>query len=407
MEVGPCRNPNCKSYGTVHPNCKCYGGGNGYAHGGTVCDVKSAHMPGCEYFADGGQVTAEPHENPSVTLDNTAAHHGLLGILKDTGKARFNHFEKSHHKMLDKARDHVVQGNHDKAVDTLVDTPLTGIASRGRAESVMKRLGSELATKEVDPVAFRASSDYLHSSIKGDESVKTHMKTFFDNQKSSDRLNPNKDHRDELSGLLKKIQEEPHSLLDVGGHIGHYLPDHASAIGALSARAVDYLNTMRPKVKQNSPLDMPIEPDASVMDQFHRQVDNAQNPLLIMQHVREGNLLPSDIKTVQTIYPTLYKSLQEKASESLIEAKTKQKEIPYKQAVSLGLLLGQPLETSMTTFGMQAIMQANAGAQAAQESQGPKQKSQSRPTAAQIKQIDKVDNLYATPDQKRLMDQKS
>lgn len=53
---GPCKNPNCKSYGKVHPNCRCYGG---FAKGGVVqsaCDSKSYHHPSCELYSEGGKV---------------------------------------------------------------------------------------------------------------------------------------------------------------------------------------------------------------------------------------------------------------------------------------------------------------------------------------------------------------
>jgi hypothetical protein len=67
----PCINPSCKSFGHSHPNCRCYGGlsehtGAGeagyFAKGGEVekeyyCDNNRPHFKGCEYFADGGDVS--------------------------------------------------------------------------------------------------------------------------------------------------------------------------------------------------------------------------------------------------------------------------------------------------------------------------------------------------------------
>lgn len=399
MSMMPCRNPNCPSYGHPHPNCRCY------AMGGTVCRSGAPHEPECEFFAEGGM--AEPKEHPAVTLGHSAVHHGMLGIFKDVGRKGLSDPDK-HYDILDKARSQVLQGEHKMAAETIKGAPVSGVSSQNKSEMIMKHLGSELAQKEVNPNGFKAASEYLHSAMNGEDTLKSHSKTLFDKQKSSDEVKANHDHRGELDKYLKGVQENPQQLLDVGGPLGHYLPGHAAEMGAFSARATDYLNAIRPKSVQINPLDVPIEPDAIAMDSFHKQLDIAQNPLLIMQKVRHGELLPSEIKTAQIIYPALYEKMQQQASESLINAKAEGKEIPYQQAVSLGLLLGQPLESSMTTFGMQAIMNANAGAQAQQESQtSSKGKSSSRPTAAQIKQIDKVDNLYATPIESREINKKS
>lgn len=52
----PCKNPSCKSHGRPHPNCRCWGE---MAEGGEAklyCSEDRAHQPGCEYFADGGEV---------------------------------------------------------------------------------------------------------------------------------------------------------------------------------------------------------------------------------------------------------------------------------------------------------------------------------------------------------------
>lgn len=67
----PCMNPNCKSHGKPHPNCKCHGG---YAKGGRVklfCSTKKEHLPDCEYFAGGGEVTPK-WEELSTTPPETA-----------------------------------------------------------------------------------------------------------------------------------------------------------------------------------------------------------------------------------------------------------------------------------------------------------------------------------------------
>ncbi len=68
MSYLPCQNPNCKSYGQPHPNCKCHGG---FAEGGDVsfCSSANNHEAGCEYFKDGGDVSADPDFIPDDKFD--------------------------------------------------------------------------------------------------------------------------------------------------------------------------------------------------------------------------------------------------------------------------------------------------------------------------------------------------
>lgn len=401
----PCRNPNCKSHGLPHPNCRCY-----EAHGGEIrnfCDMSHHHLPECEYFAEGGQAIEmeQPPEpvHPSITIGHSAAHHGLLGMLKDVGHENLAHPDK-HKKSLHKVHEHLSSGKHEKAIDFLSGHPLSGSAARNKVEPVVHRLSDSVKTREQSPGAFRAAADYLTSAIKGNDALEGHVVTLFDHQKKSDKLKPNEKHRKELSELLKEYQEDPQKLLDVGGSLGHYLPEHAAELGALASTAVEYLNNLRPREKQITPLDEPIPPDEGAVEQFDRQLDIAQHPLLVLQHIQHGTLVPGDIKTISTLYPALHKSMIDKAAETLIDAKAKGKEIPYEQGVSLGMLLGQPLEASMTPEGMQAIMRAN-GPQDVQQQAPQKKSKNSHPTEAQIKQLDKVDNLYETPIESRQMDQ--
>lgn len=412
----PCRNPACRSHGRPHPNCKCYGaaehgsqegtGTTAFAKGGPVC--QGPHQPGCEYYLAGGGALVEPpkHAHPSITLGHAAVHHGLTGMLKDVGNSNLVAPEK-HRRHMEKVRGHLSTGNMDKAIDSLQDHPLAGRAPRAKLEPIVHRLAPEMVSKEMDPDSFRASADYLHSAIKGHDALTKHMSNFFDKQTNSEKVKADPERRKNLDDFMKNSQEKPEDLLEVGGSLGHYLPDHAAALGQLSAQAVNYLNSIRPKPVQLNPLDEPVPPTETAMEEFDRQLDIAENPMLVLQHARAGELLPDDVKTVRLLYPALYQSMLSKATDALVAAKSGGKEIPYHQSVSIGLLFGQPLESSMTPMGLQSIMRANGSQETQEQQQMAKQKkSQSRPTGAQLKVIEKTDNLYETPIEKRQINQK-
>lgn len=373
----PCLNPNCHSAGRPHYGCLCYGGGGAgdYAHGGQVC---ACHL------AMGGE--ADPH----TTIGHASVHHGLLGLLKDVGNAKLAEPNK-HHKTIDKIKSHLKENNHEKASKVLHGHPLVGSAGKEAIEGMLPTMSQGLQSNESDPEAMRGSMDYLHSAVKGHRTLESGIGSVLGKDKLG--IEPEKGAADSLKSYLDEAKESPEKLLEVGGKIGHYLPDHGAHLGALASTAVQYLSSLIPAQPQAGPMDEPIQPDKMAMANYTRQIDIAQKPTLVLQHVKDGTLIPQDLKTVQTLYPGLYKSITDKIGAQLVEAKTKKKEIPYKQRMSLSMLLGQPLDFTQTPQAAIAIIQGNSLPGSNQpQAQGKK----SGATDVALRQINKVDDLSET-----------
>ena len=136
------------------------------------------------------------------------------------------------------------------------------------------------------------------------------------------------------------------------GDLGHYLPDHQQALGTLAQNAVGYLNSLRPNSQKMAPLDSkPVASQASEME-FMRQLANAQQPMMLLQHIGQGTLLPQDLKTVNTIYPGYVQKVSQKLTSEMLNSG---KNVPYGTRMSLSMLMGQPLDSTMTP---QAIVAA-------------------------------------------------
>lgn len=418
----PCQNPHCKSHGQPHPNCKCYsGGGEGYAQGGSVCAERAPHLPNCAYYAEGGSVQAHPR----TTKGHSGAHHGLLGLLKDVGHAKLSEPEK-HTKLLDEARSHysslqdpldseipikktqgvkmanlVATGSNDDLAEMLHGHPMVGGVGKENLKGMLPVLSHSLMANEPDPEAFKSSVDYLHSAVKGHDKLKN-MSSSFLGAKGQRLLEPDEKSREALKEHLQKVTEDPSELLKVGGKLGHYLPEQATQLAAAAATATNYLSSIKPLPHQPGPLDKVIEPGKMEMAQYDRQIDIAQQPLLILQHVKDGTLMPQDITTLKMIFPGLYDSMVSEATEALVNAKQKEMEIPYKQKQSLSMLLGQPLDYTMTPNAMQAIMKAQGPQQQRQQAKAEPKKA----SGVELKQINKVDEMGETSLEKRLINKK-
>lgn len=361
------------------------------------------------------------NDNPASILDNAVASRGLLGVLKDVGKSTMQepdkhskilHEAKAHHMIKREFPDtpkprtlgpklghHIAQGDHDKAAEIMAGHPLTGLVGKTHMKSIMGHMADPMINQEPHPKAFRGAVDYLASAHKGQELIDKQVSGLFG--KGHAKLEHNSSSIKDLKEHIDHLANNPESMLDIGGDLGHYLPGHTAQIAALSAGAVQYLSSLKPNNTQDNPLDAVLEPSKAQMSAYDRQLSLAQNPLMTLQHAKDGTLLPADVATMQIIYPTLYKSMTDKVGQEIIEAKNKGEKIPYKMRSSLGLLLGQPVDSTMTTQSMQAILKANGPNMGGQQ---PKQGTKAPATA--LKAADKANKMTETPLQKREIDKK-
>lgn len=353
-----CKNPSCKSYGKSHPNCEC--GAPSFsqqsknleydASGGEVgrhfCESGMTHMEGCEHFADGGQIAQQQEfaSNPDLALDHSVMSHGLLHLLTKTGR-----------------------------------------------------------TKSEEP--GRVMQDQLEHHKRGRGHVENHAKSLLD---KSHKIDHDEGRTQALKKHIDEVQQHPAGLLDIGGTMGEHLPEHAGALGAKAATAVSYLESIKPKSQQMNPMSEPIPPNKGRDLVYDRQVAIAEDPALIYRRVKNGTINQDDIRTVQTLYPKLFESMKNKATEMIIGTKSEGKDISYKYRIGLGILLGQPLDYSMSPEAMQAIISANGPAKAPEQTPaGKSHGGRSQPTAQTQKTIEKTDQLYETPIEERRMNQKA
>jgi len=277
----------------------------------------------------------------------------------------------------------------------LVGHPLVGAWMGEKVLSpIFSALAKPLAENAVNATAAKASVDYLGQVIKGTRALSTATSNLLKPgvQVLAKDLIPDQESRDRLQKSLDNVQN-PQNMIQVGGQIGHYLPQHATAAASVAAVASQYLNSLKPKQPVQNGFDTPPPIDKAQQAKYNRQLDIAQQPLMVLQHVKNATLLPQDVQTLHTIYPNLHSQMVSQISNELIKAKTDGVLIPYSQRVSLSMLLGTPIGSTMTPQSMQAIMRSSMTQQAQQQNQPGKEKPA---TGVALKQINKTNSLYAT-----------
>jgi hypothetical protein len=280
----------------------------------------------------------------------------------------------------------------------LAGHPLLGAwAGKHVLGPVFSSLAKPFAETAINAEAMKSSIDYIAQVAKGDRLMSNSASNLLKGvaEVIPKHLMPTPDSRERLEKTLNTLNENPDKMFQVGGNIGHYLPNHGTAVAQLAATAQNYFNTIKPKQLRSNPFDMKPPIDKGAQITYNRALDIAQQPLIVLQHVKNGTLLPQDVATLNTVYPEFHAHLISKLSQNLIEMQSEGKIVPYAQRQSLSLLMGAPLDSTMQWSTMQQIIKS-AGSQQQQQAQAQASRG-TKSGASVMSQINKVNALYETP----------
>jgi hypothetical protein len=133
--------------------------------------------------------------------------------------------------------------------------------------------------------------------------------------------------------------------------------------------AVEFLYDKMPK----NPYDVEVpgisgrqyKPSAAELSKFERYVQVVESPISVFNEMEAGTLTRDHVEALEAVYPAFYKKLQQEVHAKVSELDAKgEHSLPYKKRVQLGILFGQPTDSSMTG---RAIVDLQATFQPAQD----------------------------------------
>lgn len=262
----------------------------------------------------------------------------------------------------------------------------------------LKYLASD---QPIKAAGFKSMVDFFHNTYRGENLLSKATSNVFKRgaQVLTDSAMPNKADREKLDKTIGQLQENPEQLTKMqSGNVGHYLPNHQIGISVTQANAVQYLQSIKPKDHILGPLDKPVPPQPAEIARYNRALDIAQQPAVVLHHIKEGTLQASDIADLHTMYPGIYKNMTAKLSDAMTAHHSDEEAIPYRTRVGLGLFLGAPIDKSMEP---QSILAAQASSKSAGQAQ------QKPPPAAKTNKLGKSISEYRTPGQAAEKDRSS
>lgn len=289
-------------------------------------------------------------------------------------------------------------------MEALRSHPLTTII-RNSKDFAIKTLLKFATPAEIE--ANKVTSEYINSAIKGQKVLDNATKMFFKGSEVvPQHLLPNEKSRDRLKKHLESLNENPENAVNVGGNIGHHLPNHATAAGSLAAQAINYFNSIKPTQPQMAPLDKKPPVNKTAEAKYNRALDIAQQPLMVLKHAKDGTLQAHDIQTLRAIYPDLHNSIVSKLTENLSSHVNSGKSIPYQERRALSMIIGSAMDSTMTPNSAMAIMHANLG-QISQQSTRGGPGGQRKASGKELNQINKVNQMFNTGLEQRQMNRKA
>lgn len=161
-------------------------------------------------------------------------------------------------------------------------------------------------------------------------------------------------HLEKLDKQILEMQRNPQSLIEMNDDLSELLPKQGAALSATAMNAMSYLIEKRPFPKQNMPLDKIVQPTKAQMMDYYRTLEIAENPLVVVKKIKDGNLKSKDVVDFRMMYPTLYDDLMKKIMSSYADHLQKGGAVSYKVKKGLSLLTASPLDSTFTPQAMQA-----------------------------------------------------
>ena len=243
---------------------------------------------------------------------------------------------------------------------------------------------------------LRAAFEAVDAVAKGSALANTAAKGLFEEgSKSLSHLIPDDSKVEDLRAHIEEAQQNPSAMLDIGGDIGHYLPAHNTALAQTAQNAIGYLTASKPNDIQPGPLDRKIPPSALQQAAYTRTLQIAEQPLVVLNHLKQGTLTPKDVQDLKTMYPAIYPGLVQKVHNSMVEHLSKDGIIPFKIRGGLSSLLGQPIDSNFSQPSIMAAQMTYMGQKGPQQPQGATQ------TRKGTAKLGKASQMAQTPSQAR------
>lgn len=296
---------------------------------------------------------------------------------------------------------HLAGGAIGGSIGASVGAPIAGAAIGERLlgdkfAKIIPGLARKLLSKASDGAGTQASLQYAHDVVQGEKLVNRASSAVFKAGRTviPQAFTPSEKDRKALDKKLTTVASNPQAIPDHNQtSLSHYMPEHAEAASNMTAQAVNYLNTLKPKNISQGPLDSKSIPSSSEKARYDQALNIAHSPIIVFNGIKNGSITPQNVVDLQSMYPALYSKFKLSLNQEMTSHIAKGEIIPYTTRMGLSIFMGQPLDSTMSAQSIIAAQPAPP-----QQPQGGGGKP---PAASSTKGISKLPQQYQTPGQAR------
>lgn len=182
--------------------------------------------------------------------------------------------------------------------------------------------------------------------VSGTKAVRPVLYKFNQNKKQSEQ-----DAYETYAEKVRKYAENPEIYLQEinakNVDLHREIPNIVANAEVKGINAINFLNSKLPRQKSEfGVINRPFRPTSQQLAKFARYAEIVENPKAALQHLQAGTLTKENVEALKAVYPEIYKQVVSTAATYIDKYGAK---LPYNKKVQLGLVLGVPIDASMTT----------------------------------------------------------
>ncbi len=185
-------------------------------------------------------------------------------------------------------------------------------------------------------------------------------------------------------------------VLEQNQGIQIHAPEQNVMLSTTKGRVSNYLKSIQPQTNAPKLAFDSAPKDKQAERNYDKAIDIALNPLSVLQHVKNGTIEPEQIKHLNSMYPEVMSQMSQSLTNRISKAQLKNEKPAYQTRLGMSMMLGTPLDSSMTPQSIQAIQSGFASQQSAQQGQQGGGKGSK-------KALDKAPGQYRTADESRIL----
>ena len=208
--------------------------------------------------------------------------------------------------------------------------------------------GNSAVTRAVDGL-FTGGSALGQNAFEAAEKDREKLKQYIEDGGVNQELAPH--------GAEQKFAEGGSVAADnqADNHFAHVFPEQNVLMNAAKARISNYLNGLRPLPPTNrAPYDTVHEQPRKERS-YNHALDLANQPLSILNHIKDGSLNSEKLTHFKSMYPELHQLLSSKINQKMLDGNLKQEAKPsYPVRQAMTLFLGAPVDSNLTSASILA-----------------------------------------------------